>query len=299
MTGYDLKKIMQDSSFMYWSGNNNQIYKALVDLLDKGYVINEVQHQDGAPSKKIYTITDRGRSALRDFAQQQPEPPEIKKPFLIQLAWAAQLSNDQIRALLDGYERAITEQIAMAKFKSEKPRFAPARSPREAALWRAIDDSVILSYESELRWIENLRTQLLDLPDDGSPQADAATTTDDEPFHYFLVDRDHGCYLMLDAFGAPIDSERAAVDLVALCLEYGCNSILLPGERITDDFLRLRTGIAGRVLGKFANYRIRVACVMSNDRIKGKFEDFALESNRGNVFRIYETIEDAEPWLLQ
>lgn len=31
-TGYELKKIFEDSSFMYWSGNNNQIYKALLNI---------------------------------------------------------------------------------------------------------------------------------------------------------------------------------------------------------------------------------------------------------------------------
>ena len=29
LTGYDVKRVMQDSPFLYWSGNNNQIYKAL------------------------------------------------------------------------------------------------------------------------------------------------------------------------------------------------------------------------------------------------------------------------------
>ncbi len=35
MSGYDLKKIMQDSVYMHWSGNNNQIYKALLELLER------------------------------------------------------------------------------------------------------------------------------------------------------------------------------------------------------------------------------------------------------------------------
>jgi PadR family transcriptional regulator AphA len=43
-TGYDLKKIIEDSSAMYWSGNNNQIYKTLVQLLGEELVTNEVQH---------------------------------------------------------------------------------------------------------------------------------------------------------------------------------------------------------------------------------------------------------------
>ena len=61
MTGYDMKRMMQDSPVMYWSGNNNQIYKALVQLLDMGYVTNEVQYQESAPNKKVYSITEVGR----------------------------------------------------------------------------------------------------------------------------------------------------------------------------------------------------------------------------------------------
>ena len=36
-SGYDLKKVMQELDFLPWSGNNNQIYKALVYLGVKAY----------------------------------------------------------------------------------------------------------------------------------------------------------------------------------------------------------------------------------------------------------------------
>ncbi|WP_020431692.1 PadR family transcriptional regulator, partial [Paenibacillus riograndensis] len=75
MTGYDLKKLIQESSFLYWSGNNNQIYKALVELLNAGFVTNEVRHQDSSPSKKIYTITSSGLAELRKWVVAPPEPP--------------------------------------------------------------------------------------------------------------------------------------------------------------------------------------------------------------------------------
>lgn len=49
LTGYDVKRVMQGSSFLYWSGNNNQIYKTLVKLLESGFVTNEIQYQENAP----------------------------------------------------------------------------------------------------------------------------------------------------------------------------------------------------------------------------------------------------------
>jgi len=30
-SGYELKKVFEDSPYLYWSGNNNKIYKSLLD----------------------------------------------------------------------------------------------------------------------------------------------------------------------------------------------------------------------------------------------------------------------------
>ena len=52
-SGYDLKRIISDSDIFYWSGNNNQIYKSLLELLKEGLVTYQVQLQDSLPAKKI------------------------------------------------------------------------------------------------------------------------------------------------------------------------------------------------------------------------------------------------------
>src|SRR5690554_6263729 len=113
MTGYDLKKIIQNSSFMYWSGNNNQIYKALSELRDKGFVTNEIKHQEGGPTKKIYKITVEGLVALKEWVLSPIEPTEIKKPFLIHLAWSHQLNTEELNKLIDEYHRQVKMQLLM------------------------------------------------------------------------------------------------------------------------------------------------------------------------------------------
>lgn len=159
-TGYDLKKIIEDSSAMYWSGNNNQIYKTLVQLLDEGLVTNEVQHQESSPSKKIYTITDKGRDQLKQWVLTPPELPEIRKGFLTQLAWADSLSTAELDELLTGYEQEISLQISLEQEKTRRGAFSPKRTPREAYLWKMIEESVLSTYENELRWIQQLRQGL-------------------------------------------------------------------------------------------------------------------------------------------
>lgn len=160
-TGYDLKKIIQNSPFMHWSGNNNQIYKSLVELLEEGLVTNEVHHQEGSPSKKIYTITKEGIARLKEWVLLTPDPPEFKKSFLVQLAWADQLSPDELNDLLTKYENEISMQILIQQEIIRRGTFSPNRTSRETNLWDMIYDNIITSYENELAWIGKLRNKLI------------------------------------------------------------------------------------------------------------------------------------------
>lgn len=160
LTGYDLKKIIQDSSFMYWSANNNQIYKALVQLLEEGFVTSETHHQESSPSKKVYTITEEGKAELKEWVCSTPEPPELKKTFLIQLAWADQLAVDELDALLSSYENEIAMQLLLQQEKKARGNFSPSRTPREVQLWNSIYENMISSCKNELEWIKSLRKEL-------------------------------------------------------------------------------------------------------------------------------------------
>ncbi|MGE5677519.1 MAG: PadR family transcriptional regulator [Pseudomonadota bacterium] len=159
-TGYDLKKVFEDSPIMYWSGNNNQIYKALVQLLDEGLVTNEVVHQESTPSKKLYTITAAGSAALKEWVLSAPELPEFKKTFLVQLAWADQLDSKELVELLSRYENEVYVQLIMQKEKLRRGINAPNRNPREVFMWDKIYGNVVSSYEGELDWVRNLRKEL-------------------------------------------------------------------------------------------------------------------------------------------
>jgi DNA-binding PadR family transcriptional regulator len=160
LTGYDLKKIFVDSPFIHWSGNNNQIYKSLIELHRAGLVTNKVEHQEKSPSRKVYTITDKGASELRRWILSSPELPQYKNTFLIHLAWADQLEPSELDALLDKYEHEIYMQLLMCQEQKKRRLVNPARTKREAYLWDMIAENRILAYESELAWVRTLRTGL-------------------------------------------------------------------------------------------------------------------------------------------
>ena len=64
--GYEIKSRLTQKMFGEFGINDGQLYPTLKKLEADGLVVKTVKHQDGAPSRHIYSITDRGRE---DFLQ--------------------------------------------------------------------------------------------------------------------------------------------------------------------------------------------------------------------------------------
>ncbi len=173
LTGYDIKKMFAGSAAFYWSGNNNQIYTTLVKLHENGLVTREVEIQEDSPSRKIYSITPKGKAELQKWLLSEPEPPQLKNTFLIQLAWADPLSPEDLDRLLGKYEAEMQMQLSMLQAQKQQKNADPsgkirdayinaaqARTPREAVLWTMIQQNWISFYENELKWVRSLRKQL-------------------------------------------------------------------------------------------------------------------------------------------
>ncbi len=163
LSGYDLKKIIAESDLFYWSGNNNQIYNSLVHLHKQGLVTQQVQYQESLPAKKIYTITEQGRNELRHWLLSDPELPELRSSFLIQLALAGALSPEQLDLLLGKYEEEVSIQLRMRQAQAARMPAHPSHSPRQQYLWEKISANMTGIYQYELDWVREVRKGLRDM----------------------------------------------------------------------------------------------------------------------------------------
>ncbi|MCC7446945.1 MAG: helix-turn-helix transcriptional regulator [Anaerolineae bacterium] len=163
LTGYDLKKLFAESATLHWSGNSNQIYKALIDLHQNDWVTLEVEYQADHPPRKVYSITEKGKAALRQWVLSTPELPQLKHALLIQLAWADQLSPAELDGLLAQYEAEVDTHLVVVREQAKRGKHAANRTPRETYLWQMIADNWIGFYEHELEWVRQLRVGLGDM----------------------------------------------------------------------------------------------------------------------------------------
>ena len=164
--GYDLKKFLSNSLSFHWSGNNNQVYGTLIQLHKEGAVSIEVMRQEKLPARKVYTITERGREELGAWLRAPAELPLARNDFATRLAWAHQLPEPELLAILDDYAAGVEAHLLIYRERCRRGAPSPARDRREAALWDSIQEHALDFYESELRWLRELR---LEIPRRGAP----------------------------------------------------------------------------------------------------------------------------------
>jgi PadR family transcriptional regulator, regulatory protein AphA len=172
LSGYDIKKMFAGSVALNWSGNNNQIYKTLLKLHEQGLVNCEIQIQETSPARKLYSITDQGVEELRKWVLADPQIPQVRNSFLIQLAWADLLTTAELDNLLERYESELRMQVAMLSFQKQNKNISPsgvardsyinilmARTPRETFLWNKVLENWMTFYQAELSWVSEMRSE--------------------------------------------------------------------------------------------------------------------------------------------
>lgn len=90
-----------------------------------------------------------------------------------------------------------------------------------------------------------------------------------------------------------IKSSEDALDLLGNLYYQEVENIILHHKNITTDFFVLKNGIAGDILQKFSNYRVRLAIVGDFTPYSGKsIKDFIYESNHvGQINFVSSTSE--------
>jgi hypothetical protein len=106
--------------------------------------------------------------------------------------------------------------------------------------------------------------------------------------------------LICDADGPKLSNECDANDLLSAAFEHSATLVAIPVERLSDDFFRLNTRLAGEVVQKFVNYKVRLAIVgdISRQIAQSKaLHDFVYEANRGQPLWFVKDMAELEARL--
>lgn len=91
-----------------------------------------------------------------------------------------------------------------------------------------------------------------------------------------------------------ISTAENGLDLLGNLYYQGFDKIVIHEVNITPDFFDLKNGIAGEILQKFSNYRVRLATVGDLSKYPSKsLTDFIYESNKGRQINFVNSRAEA------
>ncbi len=161
-TGYDLKKIFDTSIRHFWPADQSQIYRTLARLTEQGFVEMEKIPQEDRPDRKVYHITDAGRTELLKWLAGTVPHDESRSAALIQVFFAGQLSDKEILAKFEGFAAMLRE--ILARYDQIPAQIEPYEqeipSPREHFFWLLTLDNGIRNMRANLEWAENVIAQI-------------------------------------------------------------------------------------------------------------------------------------------
>jgi len=161
-TGYDLNKNFESSVAFYWTASHQQIYKTLAEMNKQGFIDYTVKEQSGKPDKKIYSLTEKGKQELIQWAMLPIKKSPAKNQLLIKLMLARLVGVEHIRKQLNDEIKVVYEKIAEFA-KLEKQYFSQKPSPdthlKNLTSYLTLRNGILLAH-AELDWLHEATEML-------------------------------------------------------------------------------------------------------------------------------------------
>ena len=120
-TGYEIKKLSVEGRFSHFiDASFGSIYPALTRLCEEGLVDVRVEQQEGRPSRKVYSITERGREEFVKSLAEPPAPDKIKSEFLFVVLCSEFMHPEQVEKVIDDRIAWIDQELErMNEFRAD------------------------------------------------------------------------------------------------------------------------------------------------------------------------------------
>lgn len=128
-SGYDLAKSFDASVSNYWMATPQQLYRELDKMTAEGLVQARVVHQERRPDKRLLSLTDVGRRALREFTAAPPRPGAIRDELMVQVLAVDAGDAEAVRNAVQA--RMTRAEDKIARFERLRTRLLDGRTEAE------------------------------------------------------------------------------------------------------------------------------------------------------------------------
>lgn len=157
-SGYDLAKDFDASVANFWPATPQQLYRELDRLAEQGLIQARLVQQERRPNKRMFSLTEAGRDAIRQFTTKAPKPSVIRDELLVKVQAADAGDIEAVREFIR--DRLHWASAKAQRYERLRARMLDGRSEEEyLARTERIGPYLTLSrgisFEQEnIRWAE-------------------------------------------------------------------------------------------------------------------------------------------------
>ena len=142
MSGYDLKRMIDESTAHFWHAHHSQIYTSLREMEKDGWVSSQFIKNESLPDRRVYTLTEEGKKVLKEWLDKPMiELPPIKDEFIVRIFFSANRDKEKIRSELIVQQQLHQEHLAeYHQLESHMTKEISENHPvlsRDAQFWQA------------------------------------------------------------------------------------------------------------------------------------------------------------------
>lgn len=118
-SGYDIKKLMEQSTSNFWNESYGQIYPILKQLIEEGLATSHTEKQEGKPERYVYTLTERGTEELQRWLTEPVEYVVERNELLLKLYFGAYMPVEKNIEHVRTYQQLQTQLLR--KYENIEP----------------------------------------------------------------------------------------------------------------------------------------------------------------------------------
>ena len=128
-SGYDLAKGFDATVANFWTATPQQLYRELEKMEAEGLLSARVVLQENRPNKRMVSLTEAGRDALREFTAQTPRPSAIRDELMVQIQAVDAGAAEAVRATLATRQDVAEEKLA--RYRRRRERMLAGRTEQD------------------------------------------------------------------------------------------------------------------------------------------------------------------------
>lgn len=154
LTGYEMKKRMDTTMSLFWSGSYGSIYPTLQKLKDKGHIVSDETTKNGR-DKITYSITKGGREYLQQWLRKPVVKDELRYETMLKLFFGSEIGEEDTIQHIQQFEDKMLQILPRLNASVEILKKENSESAHEYYMLTALFGVKI--YEASIEWCEQVK----------------------------------------------------------------------------------------------------------------------------------------------